>query len=103
MKKSHKTEGGNKMLGKKRWLVVVTDAMHDWIKQTAKEAGVKGTHLVRELIEREMANNSEKFKASLANARIRNQIQELATKKAALAEQEAELHRKLKKQEASVG
>lgn len=80
----------------KRWVTVVPIEQYEWIKETAKETGVKGGHILREIIERAMKGNAKEFKSSLAKSRWEIELQVLEDKKAELAEKEAELKRKMR-------
>lgn len=83
------------MQGGKKWLMVVTDEQHEWIKTTAREVGLKGSDIVRELIDRVRQEDDRKFKASLAQTQLKNRLQALNDKEAAIQEEKRELKRQM--------
>lgn len=76
------------MTGGKKWVLVVTDEQHDWLLMVREKTHLKGSDIVRELISRQMEDDDKKFIASLANAQLKIQLQNINDRKAALAEQE---------------
>ena len=83
------------MEGGKKWLVVLTEEQHEWIKDTSSKVGLKGSDIVREIVDRVMNEDSKKFRESLANAQLKMKLQSINDKKAALMEEERELKRQL--------
>jgi len=83
------------MTGGKKWLVVLTEEQHDWIKATAEEVGIKGSDIVREILDRVMSEDTRKFKASLANTQLKIRLQTINDKRAALDEEVRELKKQM--------
>lgn len=83
------------MTGGKKWLVVLTEEQHDWIKTLSQDVGLKGSDIIREMIDRTMGDNPRQFKASLANAQLKIRLQVLNDKRAALEEEAKELKKQL--------
>ncbi len=83
------------MVGGKKWLVVLTEEQHEWIKRTSEEVGIKGSDIVREIIDRVMADNPRQFKNSMANAQLKIRLQALNDKRAAIEEEANELKKQM--------
>lgn len=81
-------------MANKKWLTVITEEQYDWIKETALAAGLKGSDVVREALDRSMKDRE--FKATLAAAQLKIQLDTLNSKKAALESQTKELQKRLK-------
>ena len=81
---------------KKRWLLFVPPHLQQWIRETADETGLLGSEVISELIERVIKDGSKQFKASLAIARTRRELENIQEKRAALEQEEQALQRKLK-------
>lgn len=82
------------MMNKRKWITVITEEQYDWIKETAEAAGLKGSDVVREAIDRSMKNRE--FRASLAQTQLKIQLDALNDKKAALESQTKDLQKRLK-------
>lgn len=78
------------MTGGKKWVLVITDEQSDWLKDVADKTNLKGSDIVREMLNNIMEDD-KKFISSLANAQLKIKLQALNDKKAALAEEEREL------------
>ncbi len=87
------------MVGGKKWLVVLTEEQHEWIKATAQEVGIKGSDIVREIIDRTMGDNPRQFKNSMANAQLKIKLQAINDKRAALDEEVAKLKQQMTSKE----
>lgn len=83
------------MIGGKKWLAVLRDEQYEWLKDTSKEVGLKGSHVIRELIDRAMTEDNKRFKQSLAQTQLKIKLQNLNDKKAAILEEERELKRQM--------
>lgn len=86
------------MTGGKKWLVVITDDQHEWMSDLAESLDIKGTVIVRELLDRAMAEDQRKFRASLSTIKLKAELQSVNDKKAEILEKEKELQKKLKEE-----
>lgn len=84
------------MTGGKKYMIVLTEEQYNWIKTVATETQLKGSDVVREIIDRCMVDNPRQFKASLVNTQMKIKLQALNEKRAALDEEVAELQRQFK-------
>lgn len=80
----------------KKWLVVVTDEQYGWIKKTAEETGVKGSTVIREVLDRARTIESGDFKMSLLKSQIKNQLEEREIEKRRIEQEIQALHAKLR-------
>lgn len=78
------------MTGGKKWMTVLREEHHEWLKDVIKQTDLRGTDIIGEMFERIMADD-KKFIASLAQAQLKIKLQTINDKKAALAEEEKEL------------
>lgn len=63
------------MTDKKKWLVILRKDQYDWIKETAQSTELKGSDIVRAMIDETMKTNPEKFKQKLAEEQTRIELQ----------------------------
>lgn len=80
----------------KKWLVVVTDEQYDWIKKTAAEVGVKGSVVVRGVMEKVKTIDSGDFKMSLLKEQLKDKLESIENEQKKLDDQKNEIMRKLK-------
>lgn len=80
----------------KKWLVVVKDEQYDWIKRTAEEVGLKGSAVVREVIERARTKDNKEIRQSLLQASEREQLEDLLEERALLDKRISDVKNKTK-------
>ncbi len=83
------------MVGGKKWLIVLTEEQHEWIKETSETVGIKGSDIVREVIDRTMSEDPKRFQMSLVQAQVKIKLKSLNDRKAAILEEETKLKRQL--------
>lgn len=83
------------MTGGKKWLTVITEEQYEWIKDTSEKVGLKGSDMIREILDRAMAEDQKKFRASLANIQVKIKLQSINDRKIALQEEEREVRKQL--------
>lgn len=71
------------MTGKK-WMIVVTEEQYDWIKSVSNKTGLKGSDIVRELVDRCMTDDPKSFVNSLAATQHKMELEELERKQEAI-------------------
>lgn len=70
----------------KKWMVSLTDGQHEWVKQTASDASIDGSSVIREAIEQAI-KDSKGFISHLIGAQVRMKLDVLQEKKATLEEE----------------
>lgn len=80
--------------GKKKWLTVVRNDQYITLKDLSKKYGIKGSDVLVEALDR--ALNDESFIESLAETRLKVQLQELADEQASLEEKRQALKKQYK-------
>lgn len=89
------------MTGKK-WMIVVTEKQYNWIKEVAETTGLKGSDIVREMVEHTMNNDTKTFISGLATTQYKIELANLAEKRQEIEDKEAELKKKLKQERVAV-
>lgn len=83
------------MTGGKKWLLVITDEQHAWIKDVIRDTGLKGSDIVREVLDRVMGEDDKKFRQSLSQAQLKIKLESINDRRAALEEEAAKLKKQL--------
>lgn len=84
------------MTEKKKWLVILTKEQYDWIKDTAESTELKGSDIVREIIDDQMKSSPEKFKKRLVDAQKRIELERVMNKIAELESVKKEMTKELR-------
>lgn len=79
------------MVSKKRWVLVVDDRTHGWIKETARELGTSGQALFMEMLRQFKGADLTKFKAHVQEQQVQEQLARIRERRAELDKQEAQL------------
>lgn len=79
------------MASKKRWVLVVDDTTHGWIKETARQLGTSGQSLFMEMLRQFKGSDMEKFKTHIEHTHIQEQLERIRARRAELDKQEEQL------------
>lgn len=79
------------MASKKRWVLVVDDRTHGWIKETARELGTSGQSLFMEMLRQFKDKDLTAFKENIHAQQVREQLERIRERRAELDRQEAQL------------
>lgn len=75
----------------KKWLVLVREDQYDWIKKTAAQTGLKGSSVIREVIDRTRTKEQKEVISSLMQAQVRARLEELEEAKEAIEKKISEV------------
>lgn len=99
--KRYINEKGGCMTGKK-WMIVLTDEQFEWVKETAEKTGLKGSDIIREIVDRQMNDNPRQFVASLAATQYKMELQELEQQQRALEAKQEEIRKRIKQEKVAI-